>query len=319
MTLIRYRAQVSRGIVSPLEIHRLSQGLATTRSQRTLSTLRKIHANTIAHKPGRLLVTKISDLVGYSLLLASFLVIVVSSLYFPYAVLFIGIEIFTQLKFDVPSPRDLTMAREADLQQITQTVTHVPTQPAAQKACNGFYRPLIYKEDVRLLVLEPGAFEDDVSFILEHIKLGHDNVPYEALSYAWGTSKNAQSLPAVAGSCPPVSPNLLSALHHLRYSDHPRRLGIDAFCIDQSDLEERGQQVRLMGSIFSTANRVVVWLGEKYDRSDRAFSSLMQLYDRSWKSRFWHVIWFKNEGGRSIRRRFVARTLGQLVGSMITR
>jgi hypothetical protein len=44
----------------------------------------------------------------------------------------------------------------------------------------------------------------------------------------------------------------------------------------------------------------------------------MQLYDRFWKSRFWHVKRSKKEGGRSIRWRFVARTLGQLVASLIT-
>lgn len=216
MTLIRYIAQVSRGIALPLEIQRFSQGLATIRSQRTLSTLRKIHATTIAHKSERMVVTKLSNLFGYSLVLAYFLVIGVSCLYFGYAVLFIGIDVFSQLKFDVPSPRDLTIAREADLQQVTQTATHVPTQSAALKACNGFYRPLIYREEIRLLVLEPGAFDDDVSFSLEHIKLGYDNVAYEALSYAWGTSKDAKSLPVVAGPCPSVSPNLLSALRHLR-------------------------------------------------------------------------------------------------------
>jgi hypothetical protein len=302
LTLLRYRAQILRGIALPLGIQRFSQSLATTRSHRPLSTLRKIHATTIAHKAERLLITKLNNLISFSLLMVYILVIIVSSLCFGYAVLFIGLDVFSQLKFDVSSPRDLTIAREADLQQVTQTDTHVPTQSAALKARDGFCRPLIYREEVRLLVLEPGAFEDDVSFSLEHIKLGHDNVAYEALSYAWGTSKDAQSLPAVAGPCPPVSPNLLSALRHLRYSDHPRRLWIDVLCIDQSDLEERGQQVRLMGNIFSTANKVVVWLGEEYDRSDRAFSSLMQLYDRSWKSRFWHVTWFKKEGGRLIRR-----------------
>jgi hypothetical protein len=111
-----------------------------------------------------------------------------------------------------PSPKDLTIAREANLQQVTQTDTHVPTQSVALKACDGFDRTLIYREDIRLLVLEPGAFEDDVSFSLEHIKLRHDNVAHEALSYAWGASKDVQSLPVVAGPCPPVSPDVLSAL-----------------------------------------------------------------------------------------------------------
>ena len=219
----QYRAQSSRVIALPLEIGHFSQSLATTRSQRTLSALRKIHATTIAHKAKRLPITKLSNLVGFSLLLVYTFVIAVSTLCFGYALLFIGIDVFSQLKFDVPSLRDLTIAREADLQQVTQTDTHVPTQFVALKACNGFSRPLIYREEIRLLVLELGAFENNVSISLEHIKLGHGNVAYEALSHAWGTSKDAQSLPAVAGPCPPANWNLVSALRHLRYSDHTRR------------------------------------------------------------------------------------------------
>jgi len=40
-----------------------------------------------------------------------------------------------------------------------------------------------------------------------------------------------------------------------------RTLWVDAICINQNDVVERGHQVRLMRDIFSRAKRVVVWLG----------------------------------------------------------
>jgi hypothetical protein len=36
---------------------------------------------------------------------------------------------------------------------------------------------------------------------------------------------------------------------------------VDAVCINQEDINERGQQVRLMRDIYKQASRVVVWFG----------------------------------------------------------
>jgi hypothetical protein len=36
---------------------------------------------------------------------------------------------------------------------------------------------------------------------------------------------------------------------------------VDAICINQSSLEERKQQVRLMAKIYTKAHRVIIWLG----------------------------------------------------------
>ena len=37
---------------------------------------------------------------------------------------------------------------------------------------------------------------------------------------------------------------------------------IDALCINQTDNDEKGQQVRLMREIYASAESVIVWLGE---------------------------------------------------------
>lgn len=48
-------------------------------------------------------------------------------------------------------------------------------------------------------------------------------------------------------------------------------LWADAICIDQNNIPERNQQVRIMRKIFSQADRVLSWLGPAADSSDLAF------------------------------------------------
>jgi hypothetical protein len=56
--------------------------------------------------------------------------------------------------------------------------------------------------------------------------------------------------------------NLEGALQILRDEKISIRLWIDALCIDQSNMEERSEQVKSMARIYSQASRVVIWLGE---------------------------------------------------------
>ncbi|KAI3324110.1 heterokaryon incompatibility [Xylariaceae sp. AK1471] len=55
-----------------------------------------------------------------------------------------------------------------------------------------------------------------------------------------------------------VTTNLLSALRHLRYTDRPRMLWVDALCINHNDVEEKNAQIQLMGQIYCRARRSVV-------------------------------------------------------------
>lgn len=98
-------------------------------------------------------------------------------------------------------------------------------------------------------------------------------VQYEALSYFWGAEeKSAKECVFVreadsdetqkgTSSVLEVRDNLFVALKHLRYKDMPRKLWIDAICINQTDLEERALEVRKMSQIYSLAQRTVIWLG----------------------------------------------------------
>jgi hypothetical protein len=49
---------------------------------------------------------------------------------------------------------------------------------------------------------------------------------------------------------------------------------IDALCINQRNNEEKSRQVKIIGQIFSNANRVLVWLGDAENNSDLAMECL---------------------------------------------
>ena len=108
---------------------------------------------------------------------------------------------------------------------------------------------------------------------------------YFALSYTWGHAvqedfvDNFSHVIDCNDRRVPIGVNLNDALQHLFVdsSFSPQLLWIDAICIDQSNLEERGQQVQMMSQIFGRASQVIVWLG-KEDSDARVASDLLQEY-----------------------------------------
>jgi hypothetical protein len=49
--------------------------------------------------------------------------------------------------------------------------------------------------------------------------------------------------------------------------------------INQNDITKRNHQVRLMGSIYTKAERVIAWLGSNYNGGLRALRLLKRLSD----------------------------------------
>ncbi|KAK4164665.1 heterokaryon incompatibility protein-domain-containing protein [Cladorrhinum sp. PSN259] len=114
-----------------------------------------------------------------------------------------------------------------------------------------------------------------------------DNPDYEALSYTWG-ERSEQEMVLVQNTNPAemtvdqtwhwqhfeISKRLAEALRHLRRSDDPRSLWVDAICINQDDVVERNAQVQRMGSIFAQARRVVAWVGPSFEGAQDALKTL---------------------------------------------
>jgi ankyrin repeat protein len=102
------------------------------------------------------------------------------------------------------------------------------------------------------------------------------DIEYEALSYTWGDSAKPYEI-SVNDSPMPVTMNLMQALSDLRYTDRDRIVWVDAVCINQEDMKERGHQVNQMGSIYKSAEQVIVWLGRSIVNTSPVFRHMRQL------------------------------------------
>jgi hypothetical protein len=141
-----------------------------------------------------------------------------------------------------------------------------------------YYDLLPGLDSIRLLRLLPSKDDNAViECLLFDISLqesGKRAHPYEALSYAWGESIETPPTIRLGKHDIPVNPNLHKALLYLRHRYIERIIWADALCINQQNIEEKEQQIRLMEKIYGQANRVVVWLGEAADESDQALEEI---------------------------------------------
>jgi len=76
-----------------------------------------------------------------------------------------------------------------------------------------------------------------------------------------------------------VTTNLDSALRYIRLPDRERVIWVDAICINQRDLQEKGSQVEMMRQIYTTAVQVLVWLGE--EGNAKLALDLLNIVDRA--------------------------------------
>ena len=131
--------------------------------------------------------------------------------------------------------------------------------------------PFRYKRlegtEIRLLRLQPHGLTKSLSGSLETIKLHDDkgevSTHFEALSYFWGDEAADRTL-SLDNTPFSIKPNLEAALRELSKGKVERLLWIDAICINQADLNERNEQVRMMSSIYRQATRVVIWIGPRW-------------------------------------------------------
>lgn len=68
--------------------------------------------------------------------------------------------------------------------------------------------------------------------------------------------------------------NLYHALLQVRLANAYLSLWIDALCINQANVDERKSQRQLMGQIYRSSRKVIVWLGNVKAESDLAMEVL---------------------------------------------
>ncbi|KAK7957861.1 HET-domain-containing protein [Apiospora saccharicola] len=123
----------------------------------------------------------------------------------------------------------------------------------------------------RLLKLHPASVQQAPILIdLFNVDDESSELPeYNAISYRWGDPNNRRPLTA-NGKQILVTSSLHTALAYMRDKLLTKILWIDGVCINQDDTVERSQQVLKMGSIFSGAQCVRIFIGEAEDGDNMA-------------------------------------------------
>ena len=117
------------------------------------------------------------------------------------------------------------------------------------------------KREIRLIELKRRLPATDISCTLTQFPL-NEAPPYEAISYTWGSGIK-DHLIFFNHKWLPTTRNVHKLLHDRCSYARTRWIWIDAVCIDQDDLEEKKVQIELMGEIYRTADRVVIWLDDR--------------------------------------------------------
>ncbi|KAI1741925.1 heterokaryon incompatibility protein-domain-containing protein [Xylaria scruposa] len=140
--------------------------------------------------------------------------------------------------------------------------------------------------EIRLLRIYPAAAkDDDIVCHLEHTLLDHPDDSrsnYVALSYNWGDGAGGKHV-ILAGNYVSVTSNLYRALLELRSRKH-YLVWVDGLCINQTDLEERCQQVMMMAAIYRSASMVISYL-DTHDPLDQSRSAMVSLLNHDTRSK----------------------------------
>jgi hypothetical protein len=146
-------------------------------------------------------------------------------------------------------------------------------------------------DQIRLLVLQPKTRFGLVECTLELRSLDSPG-SFEAISYRW--SDNGQPMAILVDGQRKIVSNTVYLLLQSLQSDSKRALWLDSICINQDDNEEKEWQIPLMRKVYSSATRVIGWVGGS-SASAGALEYLSQLpaalnsNSKSRTDKIWHA------------------------------
>jgi hypothetical protein len=138
------------------------------------------------------------------------------------------------------------------------------------------YRQLPKDDTFRYLVLQPGTGDEPLVCELQAAPISVTK--YLTISYVWGTDIKDQAI-TCDGHTVMITQNLSKVLRRVRLPDKPLALWADGICINQEDQDEKGHQVALMGEIYRSAERVLIYIGSDDDGHGPAVCSLLDEID----------------------------------------
>jgi hypothetical protein len=136
------------------------------------------------------------------------------------------------------------------------------------------------RKEIRLLVVEPGRDAEIIRCTIKHVFLDSSSPPYyETVSYVCGDT-DARATILLHGIETSTLASSEAALRRMRLPTTQRILWIDALCISQCDVEERGHQVSMMYLIYSKTSRNLIWLDLDNDSAAEALESIEMNLDK---------------------------------------
>lgn len=140
------------------------------------------------------------------------------------------------------------------------------------------YEPIREADEIRLLCLRHGILGGIITGDLETVRIQESRY-YDAISYTWAdengdTTKCCSLRIGSSDALLPITRSCDSVLRQVR--KHTSRVWIDAVCINQDDIQERGQQVDLMPLIYKGASRTFAYVGETANGSDIVLRNLSE-------------------------------------------
>jgi hypothetical protein len=156
---------------------------------------------------------------------------------------------------------------------------------------------------MRVLDLQPDEPNSMISCVLREVRLSA-NPAYECISYTWGHEPVTKDI-ELNGTLVRVRPNLWNFFKRLRQQDSTRAVWVDALCISQTDLEEKAQQVQMIGQIFKQAVGVLAWIGEGSEgireiihlarRNERSKRDISSAFEELVMQPYWTRTWVVQE------------------------
>jgi hypothetical protein len=135
------------------------------------------------------------------------------------------------------------------------------------------YQALKHPRGIRLLRVAWDPTTNRILGEFSNVCLDGPPLEYEAISYCWGDPTPRERVWLSKNQYLVITESAADVLHHLIAKKKSGYIWIDALCINQSNDEEnaeKGQQIRLMQTIFASAKCVIAWIGKGSEDSERA-------------------------------------------------
>ncbi|KAG4428948.1 hypothetical protein IFR05_015569 [Cadophora sp. M221] len=143
------------------------------------------------------------------------------------------------------------------------------------------YVDTLQQQCIRLIRLQDGEPDDRIQCTHETRALDK-NPGYNALFYVWGDQNDTIPI-SCNGQRPQVTRNLHAAMGKMRMINYDRQhapLWVDVVCIDQSNLDEKTEQIQLMGKIYAGASMIQIWLCDVPEESLQTYYEGVQMMKR---------------------------------------